>query len=72
MQQNDGVDRAWALLFARLVLGFFFMAGVWKVFPWAVTTRPQYFLPFADTFLPVWSLCGGVTIPSLSCWLAVW
>ena len=30
---NPNIDRAWALLFARLVLGLiFFMAGVMKVF----------------------------------------
>jgi Predicted membrane protein len=66
MQQNDGVDRAWALLFARLVLGLiFFMAGVWKVFSLGPLQHARkYFLPFADTFLPVWSLWAvGVTIP---------
>jgi uncharacterized membrane protein YphA (DoxX/SURF4 family) len=58
--------RAWALLFARLVLGLiFFMAGVWKVFQLGpVEHARKYFLPFADTFLPVWSLwLVGVTIP---------
>jgi uncharacterized membrane protein YphA (DoxX/SURF4 family) len=66
MQQNEGVDRAWALLFARLVLGLiFFMAGVWKVFSLGPLQHARkYFLPFADTFLPVWSLWAvGVTIP---------
>ena len=66
MQQNDGGDRAWALLFARLVLGLiFFMAGVWKVFSLGPLQHARkYFLPFADTFLPVWSLWAvGVTIP---------
>jgi uncharacterized membrane protein YphA (DoxX/SURF4 family) len=66
MQQNDGGDRAWALLFARLVLGLiFFMAGVWKVFSLGPLQHARkYFLPFADTFLPVWSLwAAGVTIP---------
>jgi uncharacterized membrane protein YphA (DoxX/SURF4 family) len=60
------IDRAWALLFARLVLGLiFFMAGVWKAFQLGpVEHARQYFLPFADTFLPVWSLwLVGVTIP---------
>ena len=60
------VDRAWALLFARLVLGLiFFMAGVMKVFQLGPLNHARkYFLPFADTFLPVWSLWAtGVVIP---------
>ena len=59
-------DRAWALLFARLVLGLiFFMAGVMKVFQIGPLNHARkYFLPFADTFLPVWSLWAmGVVIP---------
>lgn len=58
--------RAWAVLFARLVLGLiFFMAGVGKVFQLGPLEHARkYFLPFADTFLPVWSLWfAGVTIP---------
>jgi putative oxidoreductase len=60
------LDRAWALLFARLVLGLiFFMAGVWKVFQLGPLEHARkYFLPFVDTFLPIWSLwLAGVTIP---------
>lgn len=60
------VDRAWAILFARLVLGLiFFMAGVMKVFQLGPLNHARkYFLPFADTFLPVWSLWAmGVVIP---------
>jgi uncharacterized membrane protein YphA (DoxX/SURF4 family) len=59
-------DRAWAILFARLVLGLiFFMAGVMKVFQLGPLNHARkYFLPFSDTFLPVWSLWGmGVVIP---------
>jgi uncharacterized membrane protein YphA (DoxX/SURF4 family) len=59
-------DRSWALLFARLVLGLiFFMAGAWKVFQLGPLEHARkYFLPFADTFLPVWSLwLVGVAIP---------
>ena len=72
MSQSDlstptaNIDRAWALLFARLVLGLiFFMAGVMKVFQLGPLNHARkYFLPFADTFLPVWSLWGmGVVIP---------
>lgn len=61
-------QRAWALLFARLVLGLiFFMAGIWKVFHLGPLEHARkYFLPFSDTFLPVWSLwLVGVTIPLL-------
>lgn len=60
------IDRAWAILFARLVLGLiFFMAGVMKVFQMGPLNHARkWFLPFADTFLPVWSLWAmGVTIP---------
>ena len=63
---EQNLDRAWALLFARLVLGLiFFMAGAWKVFHLGPLEHARkYFLPFADTFLPVWSLWFvGVTIP---------
>src|SRR5882672_995736 len=59
-------QRSWALLFARLVLGLiFFMAGFWKVFQLGPLQHARkYFLPFADTFLPVWSLWAvGVAIP---------
>jgi uncharacterized membrane protein YphA (DoxX/SURF4 family) len=59
-------QRAWALLFARLVLGLiFFMAGLWKVFQLGPLEHARkYFLPFSDTFLPVWSLwLVGVSIP---------
>lgn len=62
----EDFHRAWALLFARLVLGLiFFMAGVWKVFQLGPLEHArQYFLPSSDTFLPVWSLwLAGVTIP---------
>jgi len=60
------MNRAWALLFARLILGLiFFMAGVMKVFQLGPLEHARkYFLPFADTFLPTWSLWAvGVTIP---------
>lgn len=63
---NSYSNRAWAILFARLVLGLiFFMAGVWKVFQLGPLNHARkWFLPYADTFLPVWSLWAtGVTIP---------
>lgn len=58
--------RAWALFFAREVLGLiFFMAGVYKVFDLGPLGHARkYFLPYADTFLPVWSLWAtGVVVP---------
>src|SRR5882724_4083849 len=66
MDQDQRSDRGWALLFARLILGLiFFMAGVWKVFSLGPLEHARkYFLPFADTFLPVWSLWAvGVVVP---------
>jgi uncharacterized membrane protein YphA (DoxX/SURF4 family) len=65
LSAND-TNRAWAVLFARLVLGLiFFMAGVWKVFQLGPLNHARkWFLPYSDTFLPVWSLWAtGVTIP---------
>ncbi len=60
-------DRAWALLFVRLLLGLiFFMAGVWKVFDLGpIEHARQFFISgYADSFLPSWSLwIAGVTIP---------
>jgi uncharacterized membrane protein YphA (DoxX/SURF4 family) len=59
-------QRSWAVLFARLVLGLiFFMAGIWKVFQLGPLEHARkYFLPFADTFLPIWSLwLVGVVVP---------
>lgn len=58
--------RSWAIFFAREVLGFiFFMAGLYKVFQLGPLNHARkYFLPFVDTFLPVWSLWAtGVVIP---------
>src|SRR5215470_15027560 len=66
MERKDLINQSWALLFARLVLGLiFFMAGVWKVFQLGPLEHARkYFLPFADTFLPLWSLWAvGVIIP---------
>ena len=41
------------------------MAGVWKVFQLGPLQHARkYFLPFSDTFLPVWSLWAvGVAVP---------
>jgi putative oxidoreductase len=72
---------AFALLFARLVLGLIFlMAGVHKVFVMGpVAHAERWFLPYADTFLPAWSLWAvGTTIPFVEliagalCLLGLW
>jgi uncharacterized membrane protein YphA (DoxX/SURF4 family) len=66
MSSSDRRSRAWAILFARLVLGFiFFMAGVYKVFSLGPAGHVRkWFLPYEDTFLPVWSLwIAGFAIP---------
>lgn len=63
---RDAARRALAVLLARTVLGLiFFQAGVYKVFVQGpVAHARQWFLPFSDTFLPVWSLWAvGVTVP---------
>jgi uncharacterized membrane protein YphA (DoxX/SURF4 family) len=65
-KMSDGKSRAWPILFARLVLGFiFFMAGVYKVFTLGPAGHVRkWFLPYQDTFLPVWSLwAAGLAIP---------
>ena len=61
---KPNLNRAWAILFARLVLGLiFFMAGVMKVFQLGPLEHARkYFLPFSDTFLPIWSLWAVATI----------
>ncbi|MFY9550675.1 MAG: hypothetical protein WAU32_05940 [Thermoanaerobaculia bacterium] len=62
--ERDG--RAWAIFFARGVLGLiFFMAGTWKVFSLTPAGHAQrWFLPYAGTFLPRWALWAtGVSIP---------
>lgn len=66
MKNNSSSNQAWALLFARGVLGLIFlMAGVFKVFQLgALEHARKFFLPFQDTFLPTWSLWAtGVSIP---------
>ena len=60
-------DRAWALLFARWVLGLmFFMAGIYKVFEMGAMTHAEVLFvdQYKDTFLPIWTLWfTGITIP---------
>lgn len=60
-------DRNWAIFFARTILGLiFFMAGLWKVFDLGPLehARRLFVEPYAQTFLPVWSLWAmGSVIP---------
>jgi len=59
--------KCWAAFVARVVLGLiFFMAGVWKVFTLGAVAhaRNLFVGPYADTFLPEWSLWAtGVAVP---------
>jgi uncharacterized membrane protein YphA (DoxX/SURF4 family) len=67
MTTEDRSNRSWAILFARLVLGFiFFMAAVWKVFTLGTVAhaRQLFVDPYAHTFLPRWALwTTGAAIP---------
>ncbi len=64
---SDERARSWAILTARLMLGFmFFMTGVTKVFSMGPTehARRLFVEPYAETFLPAWSLWAtGTAIP---------
>ena len=67
MHPDDSSNRAWAILFARLILGFiFFMAGFWKVFGLGAMehARRLFVEPYIHTFLPRWSLWAtGTVVP---------
>jgi len=67
MTREDFSNRAWAILFARLILGLiFFMAGVWKVFTLGPLehARRLFVEPYAHSFLPGWSLWAtGTAVP---------
>lgn len=60
-------NRSWAIFFARQVLGLiFFMAGVYKVFRMGPLehARKLFVEPYADSFLPTWSLWAtGSVVP---------
>ena len=60
-------DRAWAIFFCRVVLGLiFFMAGVYKCFVMTPAGHARHYFvgPYADTFLPAWSLWAtGTAVP---------
>jgi uncharacterized membrane protein YphA (DoxX/SURF4 family) len=60
-------DRAWAIFFCRTILGLIFgMAGVYKCFQMTPIGHARHYFvdPYADTFLPIWSLWAtGVAVP---------
>ena len=67
MTRSDATARAWAMLLARSILGLiFFMAGVWKVLQLGPLQHARRFFvePYAESFLPGWSLWAtGTAIP---------
>jgi uncharacterized membrane protein YphA (DoxX/SURF4 family) len=67
MQKASSFNRSLALFLARAVLGLIFlMAGKWKVFQLGPVehARRLFIEPYADTFLPAWSLwLTGTVIP---------
>jgi uncharacterized membrane protein YphA (DoxX/SURF4 family) len=60
-------DRSWAIFFCRVILGLiFFMAGLYKCFVMTPLGHAQHYFvgPYADTFLPTWSLWAtGTAVP---------
>jgi putative oxidoreductase len=60
-------DRATAIFLARAILGIVFcVAGLYKTFMWGPVAhaRELFVIPYATTFLPVWSLwLTGVVVP---------
>ena len=60
-------DRAWAIFFCRVILGLiFFMAGLYKCFVMTPLGHARHYFvgPYADTFLPGWSLwAAGTVVP---------
>lgn len=67
MDSKQFHNRVWAFLIARVLLGLiFFMAGLWKVFSLGPLSHALrlFVEPYADTFLPTWSLWAtGTVIP---------
>lgn len=59
--------QAWGVLFARLVLGLmFFQGALWRVFGLGPVEHARRFFvePYADSFLPQWSLwMAGTAVP---------
>jgi len=66
--------RGWAVFFARVVLGLIFgMAGYWKCFVLTPAGHVQrFFLPFADTWIPIWLLWTVGTIVPIVELVAGW
>jgi len=60
-------NRAWGVLFARLVLGLMFFQGAWwRVFQLGPAEHARRFFvePYSDTFLPEWALwVAGTGVP---------
>ena len=60
-------NRSLAILIARVILGLiFFMAGQWKLFSLGPLghARRWFVGPYAETFLPMWSLWAtGTVVP---------
>ena len=60
-------DRAWAIFFCRTILGLiFFMVGVYKCFVMTPFGHARHYFvdPYANTFLPAWSLWAtGTAVP---------
>lgn len=57
---------SWAIFFVRFLLGLIFlMAGWWKTFELGPAGHVrEFFLPFADTWIPLWLLWTvGAVIP---------
>ena len=65
----SSTDRAWAIFVARTILGIVFLvAGVYKTFMWGPLEHARLLFvgPYAQTFLPVWSLWAtGAVVPVL-------
>lgn len=60
-------DRAWAIFFCRVILGLIFlMAGLHKCFVMTPVGHARHYFvgPYAETFLPAWSLwLTGTVVP---------
>jgi uncharacterized membrane protein YphA (DoxX/SURF4 family) len=66
--------RVWGVFFARVVLGLIFgMAGYWKCFVLTPAGHVQrFFMPFADTWIPIWLLWTVGTIVPVVELIAGW
>ncbi len=66
---SNTIDRAWAMLVIRAMLGIvFFFGGIYKVFDLGPLehARRLFVEPYASSYLPVWGLwASGTVIPFL-------